>query len=538
MDRRATPTWSATATSGTSDATPTPAWRTSAGRTPGTRSPTATAGCPVSRGPPARCRGTRTTPRSARRGWPGSSGTTRRFADRLEREAAELKERFNRDWWVADGEYYALALDRGRPPGRRAHVQHRPPAVERHRRPTSGPRKVAEHLVGPRLFSGWGVRTLAEGEAPVQPDRLPQRHGLAVRQLVHRLGPAPVRLHRGGGHDRRRHPATRPSTSTAGCRRRSAAIERELTKFPVEYPTACSPQAWSTGSAAAAAADHARAGAARGAPGGRARCCRSAWAGSRCWTSRAAGGGWTRSPGAGWTCTSWPTDRRATAGRAAGSSGRAIARPCTPLGVDQAWRSCLTECRRGVSSADAGTRVPARDRRLQDHVPGPRPAHERRGQPPRAPYRRGGAGQQPRQLPRLHLLRVWARSDSRRLVRFMAKQEVFAAQDRRSADARHEAHPGEPARPAPRRSTRRSTRCKRGEVVGVFPEATISRSFTVKELKSGTARMAAGRRGADPAGRGLGHPAALDQGPPAHLTRRHTPITILIGEPMHPGEHP
>ena len=33
------------------------------------------------------------------------------YADRLEREAAELKERFNRDFWLADRGYYALALD-------------------------------------------------------------------------------------------------------------------------------------------------------------------------------------------------------------------------------------------------------------------------------------------------------------------------------------------------------------------------------------------------------------------------------------------
>ena len=32
---------------------------------------------------------------------------------------------------------------------------------------------------------------------------------------------------------------------------------------------------------------------------------------------------------------------------------------------------------------------------------------------------------------------------------------------------------------------------KAGEVVGVFPEATISRSFTIKDLKTGAARMAA-----------------------------------------------
>src|SRR5204863_2974560 len=33
------------------------------------------------------------------------------FAVELERRAADLKRRFNRDFWVADGEYFAIALD-------------------------------------------------------------------------------------------------------------------------------------------------------------------------------------------------------------------------------------------------------------------------------------------------------------------------------------------------------------------------------------------------------------------------------------------
>ena len=42
-------------------------------------------------------------------GAPGVEG--RGLADGWSRQAAELKHRFNRDFWVADGEYYALALD-------------------------------------------------------------------------------------------------------------------------------------------------------------------------------------------------------------------------------------------------------------------------------------------------------------------------------------------------------------------------------------------------------------------------------------------
>ena len=44
------------------------------------------------------------------------------FADRLEKEAADLKRRFNRDFWVAEGEYFALALDADGSPGRRARL--------------------------------------------------------------------------------------------------------------------------------------------------------------------------------------------------------------------------------------------------------------------------------------------------------------------------------------------------------------------------------------------------------------------------------
>ena len=41
--------------------------------------------------------------------------------------------------------------------------------------------------------------------------------------------------------------STQLSSSTAGCPRHSADIPRPQTKYPVQYPTACSPQAWSTG---------------------------------------------------------------------------------------------------------------------------------------------------------------------------------------------------------------------------------------------------------------------------------------------------
>ena len=78
---------------------------------------------------------------------------------------------------------------------------------------------------------------------------------------------------------------------------------------------------------------------------------------------------------------------------------------------------------------------------------------------------------------------------------------------------------------------------KDGEVVGVFPEATISSSFTVKELKAGAARMAVDA-GVPivPAAVWGGHRVAT-KGRPVQL-RRGLPITVLIGEPIvpEPGE--
>ena len=90
------------------------------------------------------------------------------FADRLEKEAADLKRRFNRDFWVEDGEYFALALDAdgGQVDALASNNGHLlwSGIVDK-----SKAKAVARHLMGPRLYSGWGVRTLAEGEGRYNP---------------------------------------------------------------------------------------------------------------------------------------------------------------------------------------------------------------------------------------------------------------------------------------------------------------------------------------------------------------------------------
>ena len=90
------------------------------------------------------------------------------FADELETQAAALKRRFNRDFWVADGEYFALALDEE---GNQvdALASNNGHLLWSGIVDKSKAKAVARHLLGPRLFSGWGVRTLADGEQRFNP---------------------------------------------------------------------------------------------------------------------------------------------------------------------------------------------------------------------------------------------------------------------------------------------------------------------------------------------------------------------------------
>ncbi len=120
-----------------------------------------------------------------------------------------------------------------------------------------------------------------------------------------------------------------------------------------------------------------------------------------------------------------------------------------------------------------------------------------------------------------------------RLVRFMAKKEIFG--NRIAGPLMRGMHHISVDRGAGLASYREAVeRLKAGEVVGVFPEATISRSFTVKGIKSGAVRMAA-EAGVPVVPMALwGTQRLWTKGRPKDLTKRHVPISILAGEPMHP----
>jgi 1-acyl-sn-glycerol-3-phosphate acyltransferase len=122
---------------------------------------------------------------------------------------------------------------------------------------------------------------------------------------------------------------------------------------------------------------------------------------------------------------------------------------------------------------------------------------------------------------------------SRRLVRFMAKQSIFA--HRVGGPLMRGMHHIPVDRDAGAASYKAALEAlKAGEVVGVFPEATISQSFTVKEIKTGASRMAAAT-GVPLVPLALwGGQRLWTKGRKRDLTRRHIPISIIVGEPLYP----
>lgn len=120
-----------------------------------------------------------------------------------------------------------------------------------------------------------------------------------------------------------------------------------------------------------------------------------------------------------------------------------------------------------------------------------------------------------------------------RKVRFMAKQEVFDHKitgpimrrlrhipvDRDSGAASFDAA---------------VQALKAGELVGVYPEATISRSFEIKEFKSGVGRMAIAADVPIIPHIVWGAQRIWTKDHPKKLLRPRVPIEVMVGEPIEP----
>jgi 1-acyl-sn-glycerol-3-phosphate acyltransferase len=133
----------------------------------------------------------------------------------------------------------------------------------------------------------------------------------------------------------------------------------------------------------------------------------------------------------------------------------------------------------------------------------------------------------------------YAAREGRRLVRFMAKQEVF---DHRIAGPLMRGMKHIPADRFGRTeaAVKLSVEAaRRGEVVGMFPEGTISRSFVPRAGKTGAARIAIDSGAPLIPGAVWGSQRILTKGRPKNF-ERGVAITVDLGPPVDyaPGEDP
>ncbi len=131
----------------------------------------------------------------------------------------------------------------------------------------------------------------------------------------------------------------------------------------------------------------------------------------------------------------------------------------------------------------------------------------------------------------------YAAQPSNRLIRFMAKREIFDHPV--GGPVMRSFHHIEVDRADGQKSLDDAVdNLEQGEIVGIFPEATISRSLEVKDIKTGATRIAA-RSGAPLLPCILwGTQRLMTKDHDRDFSRGKT-IVIEVGEPMYPaGENP
>ena len=170
----------------------------------------------------------------------------RELADRLEREAADLQRRFDEAFWCEGrGGYYALALDgeKRRVDSLTSNIGH---LLWSGIVPADRVDAVVDRLMGPDLWSGWGVRTMSSSDAGYNP--LSYHNGTVwphdnslIAQGLARYGRYPEahrivrRMIEASAHFDHELPEV------------FAGFPRPETPFPIAYPTAARPQAWAAG---------------------------------------------------------------------------------------------------------------------------------------------------------------------------------------------------------------------------------------------------------------------------------------------------
>jgi glycogen debranching enzyme len=166
------------------------------------------------------------------------------LADRLERDAAALRDAFNRDFWLAEQGAYALALDGDKRlvPTISSNMGHLlwsgivpPERVD----------ALTGHLLGDEMFSGWGIRTVAAGQAAYNPIGY---HVGAVWPHDNAIIAAGLRRYGRRGAAGRIAGGILDAAPTFGFRlpEAFAGEHRARIGVPLPYPRANYPQAWAS----------------------------------------------------------------------------------------------------------------------------------------------------------------------------------------------------------------------------------------------------------------------------------------------------
>ena len=166
-------------------------------------------------------------------------------ARQLEADAQRLAERFEEAFWCDDLGTYALALDGAKQPCK-VRTSNAGQLLFTGIARTDRARMVASDLMSNKFFSGWGIRTVARGEARYNPmsyhngsiwphDNALIALGLARYGLKHSVEHVFKGLFDAASYmDLRRLPEL------------FCGFQRERRRGPTLYPVACAPQAWAS----------------------------------------------------------------------------------------------------------------------------------------------------------------------------------------------------------------------------------------------------------------------------------------------------
>jgi glycogen debranching enzyme len=167
------------------------------------------------------------------------------LAARLRGEAEDLRGRFNEDFWIdRRGGYYAFGLDAGKRQidALTSNIGH---LLWSGIVPAERAGAVRDRLMSDALHSGWGVRTMSTDDAAFNPigyhlgtvwphDNSVIAAGLACAGFREEANAIAMAMFDAAAFTDYRLPEV------------FAGYPREDSRFPVRYPTACSPQAWAT----------------------------------------------------------------------------------------------------------------------------------------------------------------------------------------------------------------------------------------------------------------------------------------------------